>query len=787
MRMKSTRRQAGFVLIEALIALLIVSLGVLAMTKLESLTLSAAGESRARSEAITLSQKKMDELRNWVTQSAFTAGMVSSASPVSISGSNATYTFSWIITTTGGGSLVQLTTTWTDRFGSNQRLDLNSLVAWDNPYNQLKSESGFKGISAPGPSGDAKRGDYATRTGNPGTAQSGPGNVRVFENTQTGKTELLDGAGRVVLYLDKVGNDFQQFSTISGKVYFQQNLANSVSNFPSSSIVSVRLSSEGECFFDNTPANLQNASGGSNTYKYFEYKCYVGSGWWGNVGVLTDDNNQPSVCVGDPSFNGGNSNSTRSSAHPDTASVRTYRGFTGNLVSGLCPSCLSTGVQQSSNIPNDGTVIPGSYSSGANGQYHQDFLITGFGSGENCNTKMAGGVFAMNAGKFYCISPDEETNSADICPNNWPNFPVVPSGGGTVNYSLTLTMNPEVGANGIISSSPSGVSCDTNSGCTTQSVAFPSGSRVTLTPSAPAFSNFTGWTGACSSFGRGVCELVLSTDFTIGANFAIGITENRLDVSVVGSGTVTSLDNADAPDGFINCSTVCGHDFTASTVKLHAAPQAGHTFSGWSGGGCTGTSDCTVTMNSAKLVYATFTAVAVSPTLTIVKSGTGSGTVTYSAAGIDCGSTCSATLSQGTTAVLTAVPGPTDSFIRWTGVTCSETVGNGASQVQSNTQTTCTFTLTATMQVTAQFDTTMCITTISGTRRNTGSSVSVSAASCSSCTCDNHAGDTGYDCSVTAPSNTSITLTDTWTGHSPLTKTKNTTANCVANTGVNIN
>jgi hypothetical protein len=74
-----------------------------------------------------------------------------------------------------------------------------------------------------------------------------------------------------------------------------------------------------------------------------------------------------------------------------------------------------------------------------------------------------------------------------------------------------------------------------------------------------------------------------------------------------GSGTVTS-----APAG-ISCRTVCGHVFArGSQVTLTAAPAAGSTFSGW-GGACGGTGDCTVTLDSAKDVVATFT---VDPTVT---------------------------------------------------------------------------------------------------------------------------------------------------------------------------
>src|SRR5262249_30848016 len=70
--------------------------------------------------------------------------------------------------------------------------------------------------------------------------------------------------------------------------------------------------------------------------------------------------------------------------------------------------------------------------------------------------------------------------------------------------------------------------------------------------------------------------------------------------SGAGSGTVTS-----SPGG-VSCGATCAGDFDAGTaVALSGSPGGGSTFAGWSGA-CSGTGQCTVTMDAAKAVVATF-------------------------------------------------------------------------------------------------------------------------------------------------------------------------------------
>jgi hypothetical protein len=77
---------------------------------------------------------------------------------------------------------------------------------------------------------------------------------------------------------------------------------------------------------------------------------------------------------------------------------------------------------------------------------------------------------------------------------------------------------------------------------------------------------------------------------------------HTLTVSAVGSGSVSSN-----PAG-INCGSTCSVTLTENTsIILNPVPSSGSTFSGWSGGSCTGTGACIFSLNTDTSVTATFT------------------------------------------------------------------------------------------------------------------------------------------------------------------------------------
>ena len=198
-----------------------------------------------------------------------------------------------------------------------------------------------------------------------------------------------------------------------------------------------------------------------------------------------------------------------------------------------------------------------------------------------------------------------------------------------------------------------------------------------------------------------------------------------------GSGTVTS-----SPAG-IDCGSTCSFPYTSGTsVTLTATPATGSTFTGWSGA-CSGTGTCTLSMTADRAATATFALQ--TRTLAVTRAGTGSGTVTSSPAGINCGTQCAVTVSYGTSVTLTATPATGSTFTGWSGA-CT---GKSSS---------CTVSLTADTAVTATFTSSVVRYTLTVTKAGTGSGTVTSSPAGISC---------GSTCSFPFTSGTSVTLTAT--------------------------
>ena len=215
------------------------------------------------------------------------------------------------------------------------------------------------------------------------------------------------------------------------------------------------------------------------------------------------------------------------------------------------------------------------------------------GNGQVVLTAVAGSGSAFTSFSDNCTPANPQTNP--------PTCTVTMSASETVTATFSvasnfvLTVNVAGTGTGTVTSSPAGINCPS-----TCSANFASGTAITLTAHPNSGSTFSGWGGEICE-GTGTCTFTITANESATANFSSNGIALTVSEAGTGTGTVTS-----APAG-ISCPTTCSASFASGTaVTLTAFPADGSTFAGWTGGGCSGTGTCVVTVTAATAVTATF-------------------------------------------------------------------------------------------------------------------------------------------------------------------------------------
>jgi sugar lactone lactonase YvrE len=197
---------------------------------------------------------------------------------------------------------------------------------------------------------------------------------------------------------------------------------------------------------------------------------------------------------------------------------------------------------------------------------------------------------------------------------------------------------------------------------------FEEGTEVTLSASAAEGSKFNGWSGSGCT-GTGTCKVTMSEAKEVTAEFESTETEKfPLEVIIEGpgSGEVKSLSVG------IVCPPTCSAEvFKGTKVTLEAKEDTGSKFFNWSG--CDSEpafAKCEVMITKLTKVTATFD-FATYP-LTVIKEGSGEGTVTSDPVGINCGSDCTHEYKVDTEVELGQSTSEGSEFLGWGGA-CSGT------------------------------------------------------------------------------------------------------------------
>jgi uncharacterized protein YhjY with autotransporter beta-barrel domain len=203
---------------------------------------------------------------------------------------------------------------------------------------------------------------------------------------------------------------------------------------------------------------------------------------------------------------------------------------------------------------------------------------------------------------------------------------------------------------------------------------YPVDDTVVLTATADADSVFIGWQGAGCS-GTSPCTVNMAANRNVTAIFdSLTVPpdpEATLTVTTDGSGS----GSVQSSDQGIVCPEDCSETYPLNTVvTLAATADANSEFTGWQGGGCSGTGSCTVTLSTSIGVTATFDVPATpQANLNVTTDGSGSGTVQSDDEAISCPDSCSQSYDVGTVVTLTATALGDSIFAGWQGGGCSGT------------------------------------------------------------------------------------------------------------------
>lgn len=211
---------------------------------------------------------------------------------------------------------------------------------------------------------------------------------------------------------------------------------------------------------------------------------------------------------------------------------------------------------------------------------------------------------------------------------------------------------------GRVVSDPVGIDCGEKCG------ALANG-PVTLVATPDANSVFEGWDGAGCS-GIEPCTVDIATETTVEAKFAV--VYQSLTITPDPHGHVNSLN--------IDCGDICTADYPAGmTVRLTATPATDYLFLAWSDDNIT--NPRLFTVNESVTLAAKYE---MRSSLTVSFQGLGTGRVTSSPPGVDCGVgfyQCSVPFRAGTLVTLNAAPTPGSTFTGWQG--CTQITGTPSS------------------------------------------------------------------------------------------------------------
>jgi Tfp pilus assembly protein PilV len=237
----STRRQQGVSLIEALIALLVLSLGMLTVSQLQGHLRLGSDIARQRAEAVRLGQEDIEALRAYSVLAASGAarswaGITSASRNVDAGTGYATHTRytvarEVVATNALAAKTAAVTVHWNDRDGEAQKIVLTTVIAANDPAHGGLLALAPSGVHAKGSSSRSTRVPLLAKDLGNGSSVLKPGSTStialVFDNTSGSLTARCSGINPGTTTRDLALTDLTACAAttaqlLSGSVRFSQ-------------------------------------------------------------------------------------------------------------------------------------------------------------------------------------------------------------------------------------------------------------------------------------------------------------------------------------------------------------------------------------------------------------------------------------------------------------------------------------------------------------------------------------------------------------------------------------
>jgi len=405
------RYQNGFSLIEALIAFVITLGGLLAVASFQAGLFSNSAGNKARTEAVSLAQQKIEVFKHYThadeenyiddnDDGVMDADGSYSDDP--ITGQNAIFLRAWDIATGDDGNRTEVTVSWVDARNETQSVMLAASMPWISPRGGVDQLTELSEPMVGSPTGRAKIGegslaDYPDAELVP---IGSPGVDGLSKYQYEDDLFLVDADDNIVLTLEEACSTdtgvCTEFVTISGTVYLDtantgQNLID-IYVIASDAAYCQRVVPSGSLSSPPTTA--------SGDYEYYNYTCYLGGGWHGNIGFVTAGGLglTDKVCQGDPT-------SLNAWEEPVIAMRRAYRGML-HQDSGGETLYYSHGIKDATDLTGHDyvftelvvTATDGSYCEGSDAPMTRDDSVNG-------------SLFEGVPVDFFCLNTDADDDS----------------------------------------------------------------------------------------------------------------------------------------------------------------------------------------------------------------------------------------------------------------------------------------------------------------------------------------------------------------------------------------